>query len=269
MKLPYRLLGVTVALTLIGCTGRAPDQPAPVEAPPAPPPLQAAAPEQPPAPVWTGPWVKVTDQSTGAPVEHALVWVEGDQNMGRTDAQGRAQLFVPLAPGERALVVSPADRAAYKASRYLITVAAGAPEEYNLVVSSDRLLTFDHGREVPTPAFNPAPQRVSAETIKRCENCRQVHALRYARSAWLDGEGQSEGFWEPFVVSTGSTEDRPAIRTYLLNGGGPWDAVYDCPRAIGALTITGIDETGMLVSFTSTSGVTGRFHLVTHEWQFD
>lgn len=227
------------------------------------------APERPPFPVRTGPWVKVTGLSNGTPVVDAMVWVVGVENMGRTDAQGRVQLMVPLPPGEQTLVVTPVDRAAYRESRYLITVSAGTPAEYNLVVSPDRPLTFDHGREVPTLAFSPAPLRVSADKIKQAEGWRQVHAMRSAHSAWMDGEGQEDGFWEPFFVWTDSNPDHPVIGTYLLNGSGRWNVVYNCPQSIGVLTITGIDETGMLVSFTSTSGKTGTFHLLTHMWHFD
>jgi hypothetical protein len=214
--------------------------------------------------------VTVTDQTNGAPVENAMVWLVGVENMGRTDAQGRTQLMAPLQTGEeQTLVVTPVqDKIPYKESRYRITVPDLVSQEYNLVVSSDRPMTFDHGQEVPTPEFNPAPQRVSANKIQQGNGWRQVHAMRYAHSAWMDGEGQDDGFWEPFYVWTGSDPDHPVIGTYLLNGSKRWNAVYDCPRSVGVLTITGIDESGTLVSFTSTSGVNGTFHLITHRWQF-
>lgn len=211
--------------------------------------------------------VKVTGQPGGGPVADAMVWVAGAENMGRTDAQGRARL-APLPAGEYTLVVTPSGPP-YKESRYLITVPAVAPAAYNLEVSVIRPLTFDHGQEVPTPAFNPAPQRVSADKVKRGEGFRQVHVMRYASSAWMDGEGQEVGYWEPFFVFTGSDPNRPFIATYLLNGSKRWTVVYESPRAIGMLTITGVDESGMLVTFTSTSGVEGTFHLLTHQWQFE
>jgi hypothetical protein len=151
----------------------------------------------------------------------------------------------------------------------VLVQALSAPVAGRADPGSDRPLTFDHGQEMDTPAFSPAPQRVSAGTIQESEQWRQVHAMRGAHSAWMDGEGQEDGFWEPFFVWTGSNPEHPVIETYLLNGGGRWHVAYDCPRSIGVLTITGIDDTGMLVTFTSTSGVTGTFHLLSHVWRFE
>lgn len=116
-------------------------------------------------------------------------------------------------------------------------------------------------------AFSPAPQRISAETISPYF-WQQVHALRGANDAWMDGEVQAGGFWQPFIVWTRPGAEYPVIGTYVLNGRGDWSVEYACPRSIGRLTITGIDGTGMLVSFTSASGTEGTFHLLTHEWHF-
>ncbi|MGE5674895.1 MAG: hypothetical protein ACM3XM_13650 [Mycobacterium leprae] len=268
MKLISLLPALTLAVALVGCARPDSPKPAAAAAPTAPVELAAPAAKPPQPLVLMGPRVKVTDLASGSPVAGALVWVAGDVNTGLTDAEGRTQLLMPLQPGEQTLVVTPADSIVpYKESRYLITVPANAPaqyREYSLVVSKDRFLTFDHGKEVPTPPFNPAPQRVTTIQVAYVNGWHQK-----PNSIWNDGEGQAYGTWDPFFVETSAEPDHPYIRTFLLNGGSRWIAVYDCPRPVGLLTITDIDPTGMQVSFTSSTGVSGSFDLVSHRWQFD
>jgi hypothetical protein len=73
------------------------------------------------------------------------------------------------------------------------------------------------------------------------------------------------GNWEAFYVWTSGVDDKCAVGTATL-ADPMWYKEYPCPKTLGQLAITGIDQSGMIVSFTSTSQVRGTFDLGTHEW---
>jgi hypothetical protein len=84
---------------------------------------------------------------------------------------------------------------------------------------------------------------------------------------WQDGEVRINEVWEAFYVWTSGIVDQCAVGTASL-ADPQWYVEYTCPKSVGQLTITGIDASGMIVSFTSATNVKGTFHLGTHEWTF-
>jgi hypothetical protein len=119
-----------------------------------------------------------------------------------------------------------------------------------------------------TPGFNPAPERITAiEPLPERALASGPQAFRRKRSVWRDGEVQIDGNWESFYVWTSAVVDHCAVGTATL--ANPfWYVEYACPEATGQLTITHIDKSGMVISFSSLTGAKGTFHLQSHEWVF-
>lgn len=133
----------------------------------------------------------------------------------------------------------------------------------------------------PTPTAAPASEPAWAKTVRMVPAADRTDGpvtLRpsNANSVWLVGSvPEPGGLWDERYVWTGwgGTPSRPVavLGVYILNAMDPsvqsLDAVYDCPRLIGSLTITLASPTS--VSFTSSSGVRGTFDLDSKVWTFD
>jgi|GEM_PF-6333579 len=198
-------------------------------------------------------------------VPEVLVWVRGGRIVARADSTGRAEIALPF--GEHIVVASPEIDTGFKQSRQWVSITPASPDVLTLVVSADRELTLKDGHEVPTPPFHPAPDVV--DVIKPMGPVvRQIHALRYAHSVWQVGHGHGPYAPEPFYVWTRSSADSPGIGTYLLNGGQGWSTFYACPRPLGIMEITDVGTKGRVIYFSSSSGVTGSFHLESLVWTF-
>jgi len=121
---------------------------------------------------------------------------------------------------------------------------------------------------LPEPSWAATVEEVPA--INRMDG---PSILRSADSVWQDGSvpEHDASVWDPYFVWSASTPQGPVLGTYVENALSPAtaasaDAVYQCPRSIGQLTIT--DITGSTVTFRSSSGVFGSFDLSTHAWTF-
>lgn len=115
---------------------------------------------------------------------------------------------------------------------------------------------------------NPVPGRVSLiEPLSDRGLASGPQAFRRKRSVWRNGEVMINGNWEAFYVWTSGVDDQCAVGTATL-ADHSWYREYPCPKPVGQLFITGIDQSGMIISFASVSRIEGTFHLGTHEWTF-
>lgn len=112
----------------------------------------------------------------------------------------------------------------------------------------------------------PPTERSDGPTTLRPQN---------ADSVWQIGSVEEPGgLWDERYVWTGRSSSQsnavPVLGVYILNAMDPsvqaLDAVYTCPRPIGQLTITAASRSS--VSFSSESGTTGTFDLVSQTWTF-
>jgi hypothetical protein len=80
---------------------------------------------------------------------------------------------------------------------------------------------------------------------------------------------RAQVIWEEFYVWSGFVADSGMayIATGVINpiqGGEQYQGQYFVPEQVGRLTIVGI--AGASVSFETTAGGSGTFHLKTHAW---
>lgn len=97
--------------------------------------------------------------------------------------------------------------------------------------------------------------------------------LRSATSAWrLGAVIDSRGFYYLMTLwaSPPGRDGRPDLGITINNGSREvwqkYGEVWECPEAIGAMTITAISGQRGIVSFTSESGQKGSFDLATATW---
>jgi hypothetical protein len=123
---------------------------------------------------------------------------------------------------------------------------------------------------------------VHIDPIQPLEVRNQQADFSGATSAWIDGDWHtsSGGFGTRYVaayIGTKSNPNVPYMRVVYMNRGprngyfGHLEALietFPCPREIGRITISHITNDGVVVEFTSATGVRGTWNVESHEWSF-
>jgi hypothetical protein len=99
-----------------------------------------------------------------------------------------------------------------------------------------------------------------------------VPTFRSATSIWQNGavSDESGDTWVPLIVyAIPGDGNHPIVAIWNRQQNGEVGRSWQCPRGIGTLTITGIDggPSGIL-SFTASSGASGRLDMGTGQWTF-
>jgi len=125
----------------------------------------------------------------------------------------------------------------------------------------------------PTPIYpEPAWAKV-VHPVLADEFVNVANTFQNADSLWRDGAIPEDNYtvWSNLYVWTGDSGGQAFIGTDVPDAVNPTDAKlydvqYTCPRQVPNLYIVSISD--KLVTFRSTTGVTGTFDLATHIWSF-
>lgn len=122
-----------------------------------------------------------------------------------------------------------------------------------------------------SPEAPPVPERITeqAELPVEAASAVEVQAIEEISSLWRNGEVEIDGQWQPFYVWADGRAEFCGIGTAVSTKGSPWYQAYPCPEPMGALKISGIDETGRIITYEASDGRTGRFNLETLTWEMD
>jgi hypothetical protein len=129
------------------------------------------------------------------------------------------------------------------------------------------------GTPVP-PGYIPEKEKAVLAVEKK--DVGAIHPLREATSIWKNGVVRSANLadWYPlYIYAMVGKDNYPIIAPLILNATQELEytfpKLWECPRPIGAITITAITEEPLgIVSFTSKSGTSGTLNMATGEWAF-
>lgn len=132
-----------------------------------------------------------------------------------------------------------------------------------------------HGTPVP-PGFIPEEAKAIKKVPK--ENVVGIHELKGTNSVWQIGavpDLYQQGYNRVYLFARPGDGTRNASLGLYLFGGYPspdnrkmYNKIWESPRDVGVITITGVSASAGQVSFVSSSGATGAFDLASETWVF-